>query len=122
MPNTHLSEGRRLVRSQLQAPGLYAAVTLAAALQLTAKSAQFLRLDPGGAHRNVDLPGPDEGIADNDGLMFSITNTADAAENLVVRNPAGDTVVTISQNERAIVVGAGGAVWAHLGIETIALS
>ena len=36
--------------------------------------------------------------------------------------PAGGTVATVSQNERALFVGTGGEAWAHMGIETIALS
>jgi hypothetical protein len=70
----------------------------------------------------VDLPGVDEDLPDNDGRFYMILNTADAAEDLTIRNPAGATVVTISQNERAIVVGTGAAAWAHMGIETIALT
>jgi hypothetical protein len=96
--------------------------TLAADVTLSAKSSQWLRLDPGGASRNVDLPGVAEDLEDSDGAWFMILNTADAAEDLVVRNPAGATVATVSQNERALFVGTGGETWAHMGIETIALS
>ena len=114
--------GRRPLTSPLQVKGGVGEATLTGAVILTARSSQMLRLDPGGANRNVDLPGPDEGIEDNNGLNYTILNTADAAENLVVRNPAGATVATVSQNERCTFVGVGAQVWAHMGITTIALT
>lgn len=120
--DNHTTEGRRPLTYQLQIRGGYGSATLTGTTQLTAKSSQLLRLDPGGANRNVDLPGPDQGIADNEGLVFEILNTADAAESLTVRNPAGGTVVTISQNEKCRVVGTGGTSWTHMGIQTIALT
>lgn len=118
----YLTEGRRPHPWQQQVPGLVDVATLAGTHQLTAKSGNFQRLDPGGAGRNVDLPGPAEGLVDSDGVVFLIMNAADAAEALTVRNPAGATVATIGQNERAILVGTGGAAWTHMGIETIALT
>lgn len=116
------TEGRRTTPWQQQVPGLVDVATLAADRQLTAKSGNCQHLDPGGANRNVDLPGPEEGLVDSDGVAFLILNAADAAENLVVRNPAGATVVTLNQNERALVVGTGGTAWTHMGVETIALT
>lgn len=92
-------------------------LTLSGDLELTAQHRKYLRIDPGGMARNVDLPA--EGVSN--GLVFVITNTADAAENLVVRNDTPATVVTISQNESATVV-CDGVTWYHLGIHTIALS
>jgi hypothetical protein len=99
--------------------------TLAADRVLTAAEIiayDLIVFDPGGAARNVDLPGQAQGLPDSDGVYFLIMNAADAAENLVVRNPAGATVVTLNQNERAWVVGTGGAAWTHMGVETIALT
>lgn len=116
------TEGRRPLTWPLVVKGIFGSATLTGDVQLTPKTSQLLKIDPGGAGRNVDLPGPDEGLANSDGNAFLITNTADAAEDLTVRNPAGATVVTISQNERALVIGTGGAAWDHMGIETIALS
>lgn len=84
---------------------------------LTDQYRKYLRIDPGGSARNVDLPAE----AISNGLAFVILNTADAAENLVVRDDAGATVVTISQNERAMVV-CDGETWYHMGIDSIALS
>ena len=59
-----------------------------------------LFIDPGGA--TVDLLLPPE--ADANGLILHIANTADAAEDLVVKDD-GDatTIITISQNEVGIV-------------------
>lgn len=118
----YLTEGRRKTPWQQQVPGLVDVATLTGDHQLTAKSGNYQKLDPGGAHRNVDVPGPSEGLEESDGVEFLILNTADAAENLVIRNPAGGTIVTLNQNERALVVGTGGAAWTHMGVETIALT
>lgn len=65
-------------------------------------------LDPAGAGRNVDLPAE----ADSEGLMFIIVNTADAAENLTVRNDAAGTVGVVGQNEMGIFI-CNGTVWRH---------
>ena len=92
-------------------------VTLAANLTLTAQYRKYLRLDPGGSARDVNLPAE----AGSNGLAFYILNAADAAENLVVKNDAGGTIVTISQNEAAWVV-CDGTDWHHMGIISIALS
>lgn len=51
-------------------------------------------LDPAGA-RNVDLPAE----ADSAEMVFIIVNTADAAENISVRNDAAGAIVTVGQNE-----------------------
>jgi hypothetical protein len=118
----YLTEGRRPHPWQQQVPGLVDVATLAGDHQLTAKSGNYQRLDPGGAGRNVDLPGPAEGLVDNNGVVFVIMNAADNAEALTIRDPADSTVVTIAQNERATVVGVGGVDWIHMGIETIALT
>lgn len=66
-------------------------------------------LDPGGANRNVDLP------AEEEGLVYIISNEADmGSEDLTVREDTGmTTVVTVSQNEVAIVV-SDGTGWAAM--------
>ena len=94
-----------------------AGITLAANLTLTAGYTNFLRIDPGGSARDVTLPAE----ATSEGMAFRILNTADAAENLVVKDDGGSTIVTISQNEAAWVV-CDGTSWNHMGIESIALS
>lgn len=91
--------------------------TLAAAKTLSPGDTQYQRLDPGGAARDVNLP--PEGSSQ--GLWYYVLNLANAAENLVVKNDAGSTIVTISQNEAAMVV-CDGTSWEHMGIITIALS
>lgn len=91
--------------------------TLTGNLVLASDDPQFQRIDPGGSARDVTLPA--EGASE--GLFFWILNTANAAENLVVKDDGGSTVVTISQNEAAVVV-CDGSGWDHMGIITIALS
>lgn len=60
---------------------------------------QAFAFDPGGAGRNVDLPA--EEVCE--GVHLYISNTADAAEVLTVRNDAGGTIVTPTQAEAAMV-------------------
>lgn len=112
---TRKTGARRPLTYSVVFEGVAYSGTLAGNVTLTKKSAQILKLDPGGAHRDVTLP------ALEDGLWFEITNSADAAENLVVKDAAGSTIVTIAQNEKAKVVGTASA-WVHTGIVGIALS
>ncbi len=92
-------------------------MTLAGNLTLSQQYRRRLRIDPGGSARDVNLPAE----ASSNGLSFILLNTADAGENLVVKDDGGTTIVTISQNEKAEVV-CDGTTWYHMGIETIALS
>lgn len=57
--------------------------------------------DPGGASRDVVLDGLAAAALDLAvaGLMRVIVNRADAAENLVVKDAAGNTIATVNQNE-----------------------
>lgn len=112
---THNNAGRKPFRNQLVATGVYAEATLTGATTIGKFSAQMLKLDPGGANRNVTLP------AAEDGLMFWIVNAADAAEDLVVKNQAAATIGTINQNEEGVFV-CSGTTWKLLRIATIALS
>lgn len=95
---------------------LYVA-TLDAALTLDDTYPSLLKLDPGGANRNVTLPA----IATSEGVFLWIVNAADAAENLVVKNAAADTIGTINQNEEGIFF-CDGSSWILFRIATIALS
>lgn len=113
------TEGRKLFRHQVQEPGVLDEATLAGNRQLTASSGRIQRLLAGGAHRDVVLPGPDEGVEDPDGLIFEVVNVSAGAHNLVVKTPAGATVATVAQNRRCTIVGKPGG-WASLGIVTIA--
>lgn len=65
--------------------------TCTAAVVLTRNHARILALDPGGANRNVTLP------VGKDGDVFVIYNAADAAEDLVVRNPTPTTLTTLAR-------------------------
>lgn len=78
----------------------FATMTLSAALVLTDDYPTILFLDPGGASRDVTLPTL---AAGKEGLVFLISNEADAAEDLVVKDSGGTTRVTISQNEIGVV-------------------
>lgn len=64
-----------------------------------ASNKKFNKLDPGGASRNITLPA--EGNAQ--GLWYVFTNTADASENLVIKEDGGSTVSTIAQGQTALV-------------------
>lgn len=59
---------------------------------------QSFAFDPTAA-RNVDLP-PEESSA---GALLFIANRADAAEVITIRNDAGGTICTPTQNESAVV-------------------
>lgn len=86
-------------------------------ITLTTADQNFQKIDPGGSARDVTLPAE----ASSNGMWFYILNAADAAENLVVKDDGAATIVTISQNEAAIVI-CNGTAWIHMGIITIALS
>ncbi len=75
------------------------------------------KFDTGGAHRDVTL----DALATSEGLYRRIVNGAGAAENLVVKNPAGSTIGTINQNEQGEFY-CDGAAWYLIAITTIALS
>lgn len=106
-----------LFGTQIRVGGGHNVETLTGDLVLVSGDPVFQKLDPGGAGRDVDLPAE----ASSNGMMFRITNAADAAEDLTVKNDGGDTIVTVSQNE-AVWVACDGTSWVHMGIETIALS
>ena len=97
--------------------GAFGVLTLTGNYTLLIKDGACLRIDPGGSARDVTL----EEDYQRDGMCVEITNIADAAENLVVKDPGGTTIVTISQNEKAKIAYTGSA-WVHFGIVTIALS
>jgi hypothetical protein len=88
---------------------------LAGNLVITSANAQFQRIDPNGSNRDVTLP------VVASGLFYCITNTADAAENLVIKTAGGATIVTLNQNESTWLVSSASA-WAYMGVFTIAQS
>lgn len=74
--------------------------TLAGEYVIAVTSPTVQILDPGGAGRDVLLPAE----ASSRGLIFIIFNSADAAEALTVKEDSDTTtIVTIAQNEGAIV-------------------
>ena len=92
--------------------------TLTGDVTLTPQHEDLLRLDPGGASRNVTLPA---NASSKKGTFFIIYNSADAAENLVVKDSAAATIVTVNQNEQAEVWHTGSA-WVLLGVIGVARS
>lgn len=88
--------------------------TLAAGKTLAATDPRIQTLDPGGAGRDVTLPAAAVGVA---GLEFRIANTANAAEDLTVKD-ATATIITISQNEVGAVWCDGTTWYGHVGATT----
>jgi hypothetical protein len=111
---------RHPLTGQLQIRGGFDVMTLSGALTLDDKSANHLILDPGGASRVVTLPASD---AKFDGVAFTITNTADAGELLIVKNAAG-VVVGLVHPQRAGTFGNEAGTWsaAHIAQPANALS
>lgn len=66
-------------------------------------------IDCGGSGRNLDLP------SDTTGLMYLIANKSDAAEDLTVRDSDDNTVVTVNQNDAALVYNTGSGYVSLLG-------
>ena len=60
---------------------------------------QGFLFDPDGAGRNLDLPAEEACV----GSLLFISNRADAAEVLTIRNDAGSTIATPTQNEACLV-------------------
>jgi len=106
-----------VVARAMQHKGAFASLTLTGAYTLEILDGQRFRIDPGGGSRDVTLSADWQ----VDGMCIEIVNAADAAEDLVIKDPAASTIVTISQNEKATVAYNGSA-WVHMGIITIALS
>jgi hypothetical protein len=92
--------------------------------QLTANSRIIQKLDPSGGSKDVRLPVLAD-IGSDAMSCFFIINSADAAENLVVKkftgSAEGATVVTIGQDSAALVV-LNGSDWALGCIFSIALA
>lgn len=100
-------------------------MTLAGNITLDATYPYILKADPGGAARDITLD--TEANLPSKGITRRIVNAADAAENLVAKNAAGDTIATINQNEEAELYNAGpqdgtDSAWVLVRIVTIALS
>ena len=75
--------------------GRYYSATLSAALVLDGTYGDVLKLDPGGAARDLTLwP-----VATRKGVVAFIVNAADAAETITVKNVGGDTIGSLAQNK-----------------------
>lgn len=73
--------------------------TLAAGLTIQTGMSPWIALDPGGAGRTIIMPSESA----NKFVMQVISNEADAAEDLTIRNSANSaTIATISQDEVGI--------------------
>jgi hypothetical protein len=86
----------RLDRGMLEADNA-ATEALGGTKTLTDADFALQYLDPNGSNRDVNLPA--EAAANH---AFVIVNTANAAENLVVKNDAAATIVTVGQNQLGI--------------------
>jgi hypothetical protein len=103
-----------VIRDSLWTAGMKSGVnvqTLAGTTTMPTNPNVMNFLDPGGATRILLLP------PEVKGLMLIIVNTADAAEDLTVKEDSNTTTIgTISQNEMAILV-CNGTTW-FIGVGT----
>lgn len=105
--------------ARIATPGSFEAATLAGAHALTLASGQFQVLDPGGAHRDVTLATV---AKHDDGFFVLVANSANAAENLVVKDAAAATIGTINQSEAGLFYVDSAGAWALFGVFTFAAS
>lgn len=98
--------------------GVDTVAVLTATLQLTDTASNFLRLDPGGADREVRMS-----ATNRDGVPLWITHVG-AANNLLLRDSTGAAIsgvtTQLAPGQATIVVNEGGT-WKHMGIVTITL-
>lgn len=95
--------------AQLHLRGGVEAMTLAGHHVLTLKSANFIRFDAGGTSRDITLPA----ISQSSGCCFRIYNASGGAHDLVIKDAAGSTIMTIAQNASGL-VGCTGSAWIQL--------
>lgn len=88
-----LAEGQRIIDNLVHLETLTGDVTI------DAKYPNVGRFDPGGAARILTLPAE----ATSDGLCFFWQNTADASEDITVRDDALATVTTLKPGEMAMI-------------------
>lgn len=122
--DTYLPLGSAPSAGNIASPVFHSA-TLAGDVTLDGTYPAIIKLDAGGAARDVTLD--TEANIPNTGLYRRIVNGSDAAENLVVKNAAGDTIGTINQNEQGEFFNAGAqdgvdSAWSLVCITAIALS
>lgn len=110
---SYLNKALRYLESQVRLRGGVDVSDLAnTARTYTAKDGNVCAWDPGGGNVNVTMPA----VTASEGLVVLFINTADAAENLVIKDAAAATIATIGQGGWAF-VSSDGAVWkaANLG-------
>lgn len=122
--DTYLPLGSAPSAGNIASPVFHSA-TLAGDVALDGTYPAILKLDAGGSARDVTLD--TEANIPNTGLYRRIVNGSDGAENLVVKNAAGDTIGTINQNEQGEFFNAGAqdgvdSAWVLVCISAIALS
>lgn len=78
------------------------------------KAARFMKLDPGGAGRNVTLAA----TLHSKGRHIRICNAADAAESLTVKNSGATNIAVLNQNEQADFI-YDGSTWVFIGSSTV---
>ena len=110
-----LTKALRRFTSRVALAGGFRTATLTGDETLTHLSAQFQALDPGGASRDVTLTAESTGEG---GYFFVFFNTADAAENLVVKDAGGSTIATVPENGWGIVYQTTAGAWAQLAVVT----
>ena len=91
--------------------------TLSGDLTLTAKHPAILKLDPAASSRDVTL----EAEAECPGRVRWVINAADTDQDVVLKNDGGVAIVTIDQNESAVVY-CDGTAWTLIAVVAIALS
>ena len=91
--------------------------TLAEAATLTARTPNFLSVDPGGSTRVVTLPAE----ADAAGLFFVMSNTGGAGEDLTINNDAAGLIGTINPGEGALMC-CDGTTWRFLILTSVEIS
>lgn len=111
----YLNKATKELTAQLRLKGGVGVRTLTGNVTCDAGTENFCSWDPGGASRDVTLPAEES----SNGLFFLFVNEADAAENLVIKNDGGSTIVTINQNEWAIVACTGSA-WFDVPMSALA--
>ena len=99
--------GRKPNTYQMQYRAGVDIAVIAATRTLDFQSGNWQYLDGGGGDRNVDLPAEED--ERSNGLAFCIKNTG-ATNNLVVRNDAAATIVTLTPGDQ-LWVACDGAAW-----------
>lgn len=88
---------------------LQSSITLDGAFTVTKAYPSIIKVDPGGAGRDVTLDAEET----SKGLWRRIVNMADAAESLTVKDDAANTICVIAQNQYAEVY-CNGTAWSEI--------